>query len=51
MNVNKLIGERKPRQRTLTDREITLIWEATRRPGGNVSDRSYLRLLLILGVQ
>jgi Arm DNA-binding domain/Phage integrase central domain len=29
VNVNKLIGERRPRQRTLTDREITLIWKAT----------------------
>jgi integrase len=52
VNVNKLIGERKPRQRTLTDREIALIWKATEGdPAVTYPIGPYLRLLLILGVR
>jgi integrase len=46
----KTIGERKPRQRVLTNREIALIWEATEGAHLEVYPfMPFIRLLLILG--
>jgi integrase len=52
LRIDKLAGKRKPRQRTLTDDEIALIWRATEGdPLTTYPLGPYVRLLLILGVR
>jgi integrase len=52
VRINNLIGKAAPRQRTLSDRELALIWQATEGdPLATYPLGPYIRLLLILGVR
>jgi integrase len=52
LRIDKLIGECRARQHTLTDQEIALLWRATEGdPLTGYPVNQYIRLLLILGVR
>jgi integrase len=52
IKLDKLIGERRARQHTLSEQEIALLWQATEGdPLTGYPVNQYVRLLLILGVR